>query len=113
MNKTSIITIILYTLVLIIVGWLYFNQQSDYKHELRNIETEYNLKYDSLNLDIKKYEKKIDDLDSINIDLSNTIDSIKNNQNDYEKPIYTPFSSLSPDSISSLFARYNLDKEFK
>ncbi len=113
MNKTVIWTLIIYTLILLIVGYFYFNSDSNYKNKINKIEEKYKQKYDSLNNDINTYKIKIDELDSLNDNYTNDIDSIKNKQNDNETAHYTPFHSLSPDSIANIFAKYDISKRYK
>jgi archaellum component FlaF (FlaF/FlaG flagellin family) len=113
MNKTVMWTIIIYTLILIIVGYLYFNSSEKYKEQIDDISTEYKLKYDSLNSDIKTYVLKIEELDSINVDIISQNDSIKNKQDDNEKPPYTPFIGLSPDSVANIFSGYDVSKRYE
>ena len=113
MNKTVLWTIIIYTIVLFLVGYMYFQSDSTYKEKIEQIDEKYKLKYDSLNQDIINYKEKIADLDSINKEISSNIDSIKNKQNDNEKPHYTPFYSLSSDSVANIFAGYDLSKRYE
>ena len=113
MNKTVVWTIIIYTIVLVLVGYIYFKSDSDYKDNLNKIEEKYKAKYDSLNNDITNYKLKINELDSINKISSENIDSIKNKQNDNEKPPHNPFYGLSSDSVANIFAGYDLSKRYK
>jgi len=111
MNKTVLWTIIIYTLILFVVGYMYFKSDSNYKTQIETINKDYKLKYDSLNNDINIYKSKIIELDSINQNITADIDSIKNNQNDDEKPSYTPFYSISPDSVANIFAGYDISNK--
>lgn len=112
MTKTNYIIIISYTLILIIITYLNFNSKSNYKTNLKQIELKYQKKYDSLNNNIIYYELKINDLEFINKKISSEIDSIKNNQNDNEKIQYTPFVSISPDSVTNIFAKYDINNRY-
>jgi len=113
MNKTIIWTIIIYSLILVLIGYIYFNSDLSYKEEIEKIENEYKIKNDSLENTIKHYELKIEKLDSLNNDITYDIDSIKNKQNDDEAYTYTPFRSLSPDSVANIFARYDISERYE
>ena len=108
MRKTIIWTIIIYSLLILIVGYFYYeHEQSRFNTEIENINIKYQNKYDSLNNNIDTYKLEIKHLDSI-ISINDTqIDSIKNKQKDYETPIFTSFRNISTDSIVSLFSGYN------
>jgi len=110
MNKTVITTFLIYTIILIIFGWLYFDTKNDYNNDIDNIKHDYQIKYDSLENKIIGLKSEISKLDTIKYQLNNKIDSIKNNQKDHEIPIYTPFTSLNSDEIPTLFTRYNSTK---
>ena len=108
MKKTIIWTIIIYTLLILIIGYFYYShEQNKFNTEIENINMKYQHKYDSLNNNIDTYKLQIKQLDSLISANDNQIDSIKNKQKDYEKPIYTSFRDISTDSIVSLFSGYN------
>jgi len=108
MKKTIIWTIIIYTLLILIVGYFYYGyEQSRFNTEIENINIKYQNKYDSLNNNIDTYKLQIKQLDSLISINDNQIDSIKNKQKDYETSIFTSFRDISTDSIVSLFSGYN------
>jgi len=108
MKKTIIWTIIIYTLLILIIGYFYYNhEQNKFNTEIENINLKYQNKYDSLNNNINTYKIQIKYLDSLISTNDIQIDSIKNKQKDYETPIFTSFSDISTDSIVNLFSRYN------
>jgi len=110
-TKKQILIIVFHLLMLISVI-IYFNKKSNYISELEKIENDYKLKNDSLYEKIDVYMTKINNLDSINKNISIEIDSIKNKQNDNEKIPYTPFHGLSADSVANLFAKYKIEKRY-
>jgi len=108
MKKTIFWTIIIYTLLIAIVGYFYYeHKQNIFNIEIENINIKYQHKYDSLNNNINTYKLQIKQLDSLISINDNQIDSIKNKQKNNEKPVYTSFSNISSDSIVSLFSGYN------
>jgi peptidoglycan hydrolase CwlO-like protein len=108
MRKTIIWTIIIYSILIFLVGYIYYNHKNNqFNTEIENINNRYQNKYDSLNNNINTYKIKIKYLDSLISMNDNQIDSIKNKQKDYEKPIFTSFRNISTDSIVSLFSGYN------
>jgi len=106
MNKTVLWTIIIYTFILLVIGYFYYNSTQDYQQTIDIINNKYKEKYDSLNNDIYMYQNKIIELDSLINKNVIKIDSIKNKQKDYENPIFTSFNNLSTDSIIRLFSGY-------
>ena len=106
MKSNNTITIIL-LIALIVVSYLYYNGNSDYKNNINAIKNKYELIEDSLNTRIKKLDSLYSNLETSNMNLSADIDSLKNNQYDNEQPELTNFHGLSPDSISRIFAGYD------
>ena len=106
MNKTVMWTIIIYTIILLGIAYIYYNKNNEYKINIQTIENEYKIKNDLLMNDILYYKVQIMQLDSLISKNNVVIDSIKNKKY-YEKIQYTSFSDISTDSIVSLFSGYN------
>ena len=108
MKKTIIWTIIIYSIIISLIGYLYYEHKNqEFNIQLKQINHKYQNKYDSLNNKIYTYKIKIKHLDSLILITDNKIDSIKNKQKTHEKPIFTSFRNISTDSIVNLFSRYN------
>ena len=108
MRKTIIWTIIIYTLLILIVGYVYYDlEETRFNTEIETINKEYQNKYDSLINNIDTYKLQIKHLDSLISTTDIKIDSIKKKQKNYEKPVFNSFRDISTDSIVSLFSRYN------
>ena len=112
MKKCIIITSIIFIVIIALISYFSLKNISNYKDENNRIKLEYKKKYDSLNNDIDNYQLTIDSLLDYSENLTDSINKIKNNQNDNEKPPFVFFDNITPDSISNIFANYDISKRF-